>query len=222
MSDISPALCAREITLSYGDGDRITNAVDRVTLEIPERGFVGVMGPSGSGKSSLLYLLSGLKRPTHGEVQYKGTAYSILDERALTDLRRRRFGFVFQQPFLLNYLTGRENVLAAAPQGDVNAGRRADELFERLGVMELTHKLPHHLSGGERQRICVARAMINQPEVIFADEPTASLDHANGHVVVDLLASYRHKGVVVVVTHDPEMVADADHVFRMRDGKLER
>jgi putative ABC transport system ATP-binding protein len=221
MTEAASAICARGITLSYGDGDQITNAVSDVTLEIPDRGFVGVIGPSGSGKSSLLYLLSGLKRPSRGEVQYRGTTYSQLDERAITYLRRKRFGFVFQQPFLLNYLTARENVLAAAPQGDREADGRADELFERLGVMELVEKFPHHLSGGERQRVCVARAMINEPEIIFADEPTASLDHANGHIVVDLLASYRHKGVVIVVTHDHEMVAGADHVFKMRDGQLE-
>jgi putative ABC transport system ATP-binding protein len=221
MSDTAPALCAREVTLSYGDGDRTTNAVAEVTLEIPSLGFVGVMGPSGSGKSSLLYLLSGLKRPSRGEVQYRGTAYSRLDERALTELRRKRFGFVFQQPFLLNYLTARENVLAAAPHGDANAPRRAGALFERLGVTELVDKYPHHLSGGERQRVCVARSMINEPEIIFADEPTAALDHTNGHTVIDLLASYRHKGMVIVVTHDPEMVAGADCVFKMRDGRLE-
>ncbi len=209
------------MSLAYFDGDRTTYAVEGVSLETPERGFIGVMGPSGSGKSSLLYLLSGLKRATGGEVELDGTPYSRLSGRELTVLRRRRFGFVFQQPFLLNYLTARENVLAAAPAGDADASREVDTLLDSLEIGALADRFPYHLSGGERQRVCVARAMINRPDVIFADEPTASLDHRNGHVVIDLLTSYRDRGLVIVVTHDPEMVEGADHVFRMRDGRLE-
>ena len=220
-SRLSTLLRARGVSLAYGDGDKVTYAVSGVTLVIPARGFVGVMGPSGSGKSSLLYLLSGLKRPTSGEVELEGRPYSAMNERAMTRLRRERFGFVFQSPFLLNYLTARENVLAAAPQGDSDSGDRTDDLFESLGIAPLADKFPHHLSGGERQRVCVARAMINDPDVIFADEPTAALDHSNGHVVIDLLASYRDRGLVIVVTHDAEMLSDADHVFRMRDGHVE-
>src|ERR1051325_11317950 len=146
------ALRACGVTLAYGDGDRITQAVEDVSLTIPARGFVGVIGPSGSGKSSLLYLLSGLKRPTRGDVELDGALYGRLGERQLTRLRRERFGFVFQQPFLLNYLTARENVLAAAPDRDAQAPDRAEEMFEALGVRDLADKFPHHLSGGERQR----------------------------------------------------------------------
>lgn len=215
------SLRAESASLAYFDGDRTTLAVDSASLAIPSRGFVGVMGPSGSGKSSLLYLLSGLKRPTSGEIRLGATPYSTLDETDLSRLRRERFGFVFQQPFLLNYLTARENVLTAAPKGDREAESRTDHLLESLGIAPLGNQFPYHLSGGERQRVCVARAMVNQPAVIFADEPTASLDHANGHVVIDLLAAYRGKGVVIVVTHDAEMLTSADHVFRMRDGALE-
>jgi len=216
-----PLLRACCVRLAYGDGDRLTYALSDVDVDIPSRGFVGVMGPSGSGKSSLLYLLSGLKRPTSGEVEIEGRPLSRMDERSVTRLRRERFGFVFQSPFLLNYLTARENVLAAAPPKDLRSAERADDLFDSLGIAGLADKFPHHLSGGERQRVCVARAMINDPDVIFADEPTASLDHANGHTVIDLLASYRDRGTVIVVTHDPEMVSGADHVFRMRDGRME-
>lgn len=219
MTDVI-ALHAEEVSLCYGDGDRVTYAVADVSLDLPQAGFVGIMGPSGSGKSSLLYLLSGLKRPTSGDVRFHGRAYSGLNERSLVQLRRERFGFVFQQPFLLNYLTGRENVLAAACANDRQAAGHAQCLFQALGIAELAEKLPHHLSGGERQRVCVARAMISHPQVIFADEPTASLDHANGHAVIDLLAGYRDRGLVVVVTHDPEMVAGADRVYHMRDGRL--
>lgn len=216
-----PLLRACGISLAYGDGDRVTYAVSDVDVEIPSRGFAGVMGPSGSGKSSMLYLLSGLKRPTSGDVELEGSSLRQLEERALTKLRRERFGFVFQSPFLLNYLTARENVLVAAIPQDTGAAGHADELFNSLGIASLSGRFPHHLSGGERQRVCVARAMINSPDVIFADEPTAALDHANGHTVIDLLASYRNRGMVIVVTHDPEMLADADLVIRMRDGRIE-
>lgn len=215
------SLRARNVSLAYFDGDTTNYAVSDVSLQLPTRGFVGVMGPSGSGKSSLLYLLSGLKQPTRGDVEFRGMGYSRLNERTLTQLRRECFGFVFQQPFLLNYLTARENVLAAAPNKDPSASEHVEELFEALHIAHLADKFPYHLSGGERQRVCIARAMINRPEVIFADEPTASLDHKNGHVVIDLLAGYRDRGLVIVVTHDPEMVAGADQVFHMRDGVLE-
>lgn len=214
-------LRTEQVSLAYFDGARTQYAVSEVTLAMPTKGFVGIMGPSGSGKSSLLYLLSGLKRPTGGEVRLEDIPYSRLGDRALTQLRRERFGFVFQQPFLLNYLTARENVLTAAPKGDLSAPERAEELLNALDIATLAQKFPYQLSGGERQRVCVARAMINNPDVIFADEPTASLDHINGHAVIDLLASYREQGVVIVVTHDPEMVAEAETVFRMRDGMLE-
>ncbi len=212
---------AVDVSLGYFDGDRTTYAVDGASLELPEKGFVGVMGPSGSGKSSLLYLLSGLKRPTSGVIELDGRPYSSLSERQITQVRRDRFGFVFQQPFLLNYLTARENVLTAAPKGDSRADENTDELLRRLDIAELADRYPYNLSGGERQRVCVARALINNPDVVFADEPTASLDHANGHVVIDLLAAYRERGVVIVVTHDPEMLAGADLIVRMRDGRVE-
>jgi putative ABC transport system ATP-binding protein len=222
MTQPSTNLRACGVSLAYFDGDVTNYAVADVSLEMPARGFFGVMGPSGSGKSSLLYLLSGLKRPTGGDVEYAGVPYRTMNERALTQLRRERFGFVFQQPFLLNYLTARENVLAAASDRDPAAPDRADELFTALDILSLADRYPHHLSGGERQRVCIARAMVNRPDVIFADEPTASLDHTNGHVVIDLLAAYRERGTVIVVTHDPEMLADADRVLIMRDGRLER
>jgi len=219
-------LIGESLSLAYYDGDRTTHAVQGASIEIPATGFVGVMGPSGSGKSSLLYLLSGLKRPTSGDVSitqlsnYPITQYSRMSEHALTQLRRQRFGFVFQQPFLLNYLTARENVLAAAPRFDSSADARIRDLFERLDIAELANRFPAHLSGGERQRVCVARAMVNEPAVIFADEPTASLDHANGHIVISLLSSYRTRGVLLVVTHDAEMLRDADTVVQMRDGAI--
>lgn len=214
-------LTAQNIELAYGDGDELTYAVRAVNIALPEKGFVGIMGPSGSGKSSLLYLLSGLKRPTSGQIEFADRQYSGMNDAQITDLRRRKFGFVFQQPFLLHYLTARENVVTGCEMGDGDADNRAAELLDHLGIGHLGERFPHKLSGGERQRVCVARAIVSTPEVIFADEPTAALDHANGHAVINLLQGYRDRGLVIVVTHDPEMVAEADLVYKMRDGRLE-
>ncbi len=212
-------LSTDKISLVYDDGARRTYALRDVSIEIPNRRFVGIMGPSGSGKSSLLYILSGLKRPTGGDVQIGNYRYGKHSDLDLIDLRRQRFGFVFQQPYLLVWQTAMENVLMGAPTLDTAARKKAAGYFEQLGIADLGGKLPSQLSGGEKQRVCVARAMMNDPEVIFADEPTASLDHANGHLVVDLLSAYREQGTVVVVTHDPEMLQGADSVLMMRDGQ---
>lgn len=215
------SLSTQNLTLRYGDGDKITYALDELSLEFPPRGFFGIMGPSGSGKSSLLYLLSGLKLPTSGSVIYDGKTLSTLPENDRVHLRRERFGFVFQQPFLLNYLSARENVLIAASEQDRTAPQRVERLLDELGILPLADRQPAHLSGGERQRVVVARAMINEPEVIFADEPTAALDHANGRTVIELLSRYRDRGAVIVVTHDSSMVAEADCVYHLSDGKLD-
>lgn len=214
-------LSTRNISLSYGDGDQITYAVRDLTAAFPKKGFFGIMGPSGSGKSSLLYLLSGLKQPTSGEVLYEGVALSGKSEVERAKIRRERFGFVFQQPYLLNYLTARENILVAAREGDRSADSHVDELLEELHIAALANRFPAHLSGGERQRLIVARAMMNRPSVIFADEPTAALDHTNGRAVIDMLARYRDKGAVLIVTHDPTMLEEADCIYHLHDGHLD-
>ena len=216
------SLEARSVSLSYGDGDQITYAVRSVTTSFPEHGFFGIMGPSGSGKSSLLYLLSGLKQPSAGDVLYEARALSSRSDAERTRLRRRRFGFVFQQPYLLNYLTARENVLAAALPDDQDSSRYVDSLLDSLNIAHLGKRFPAHLSGGERQRLIVARSMMNRPSIIFADEPTAALDHTNGRAVIDMLASYRERGAVIVVTHDPAILEAADRIYHLYDGLLDR
>ncbi len=209
------------VSLCYGDGDRTTYAVREITAAFPERGFLGIMGPSGSGKSSLLYLLSGLKQPSSGEILYQGRSLTRMREPERVQVRREKFGFVFQQPFLLNYLTARENVLVAADKQDKEARQRVDSLLDELNILPLADRSPAHLSGGERQRVIVARAMMNRPAILFADEPTAALDHANGRAVIELLMTYRERGTVVVVTHDPAMVAEADIIYHLSDGRLD-
>ncbi len=207
------------ISLRYGDGDTLTYAVRSISIEVPATGFFGIMGPSGSGKSSLLYLMSGLKQPTEGSVYYDNRCISTMTNRDLAMLRRNEFGFVFQQPFLLNYLTARENMLTAVNQQS-GANTAADEIMSKLSILQLAERAPAHLSGGEKQRIAVARAMINRPRVIFADEPTAALDRTNGLAVMELLKSYRDEGLIIVVTHDEAMLAGADNIYHMEDGQL--
>lgn len=209
---------ARNASLVYMDHGKEVFAVQDVSLEVRPGEFLGILGPSGSGKSSLLYLLSGLKLPTSGQVLVHGQNLPDLGDAQRADIRLRSFGFVFQYPYLLGYLTALENVCVARPDRDLS--QQAASLLETLGLGSKMHRLPHELSGGERQRVCVARALLGEPEVIFADEPTASLDHANGLQVVDLLQRHRGSGALVMVTHDPSMLERSDRIVRLEDGQL--
>lgn len=212
---------ARNVSLVYTAGGIETYAVRDVSLGIREGEFTGLMGPSGSGKSSLLYILSGLKSPTAGGVIFDGVQYSALSRGRRCDLRQREFGFIFQQHFLVNYLTALENVLLAVPRPGKDDRRRAAELLEAMGLGEQIHKRPHQLSGGQRQRVAAARAIMHRPRVVFADEPTASLDHRTGLDLMARIEEYRREGgTMVVVTHDPSILARADRVFRIWDGEI--
>lgn len=213
-------LRGENLFLTYQDGESTIDAVHNVTLTVEDHQFLGILGPSGSGKSSLLYLLSGLRLATKGRVYFEDRCYSDMKERERVALRRQQFGFVFQQHFLINYLTALENVLAAAPDQSRASVERATGLLADLGLGDRLHRFPYQLSGGERQRVAVARAMINDPRVIFADEPTGLLDHATGRQVMDLLTPYRERGSLIVVTHNPDMLAGADRIIRLRDGEI--
>jgi putative ABC transport system ATP-binding protein len=213
-------LQGEKLTLTYQDGDTTLDAVHDVSLTAQDHQFIGILGPSGSGKSSLLYLLSGLRKPTAGEVYLDDRAYGKLSDRERVALRRTEYGFVFQQHFLINYLTALENVMVAAPvQGKAHAGQ-AKALLADLGLGDKLHRFPYELSGGERQRVAIARAMIHRPRIIFADEPTGLLDRRTGLQVMALLRSYRDQGSLIAVTHNPEILTEADLVVRMRDGQL--
>ncbi len=206
------------VGLTYLDHGREVHACQDVSIRVERGEFVGILGPSGSGKSSLLYLMSGLKTPTSGQVLVHGDDLHAMTDESRAKLRLREFGFVFQHPYLLGYLSAFENVLLARPGED--RGAEALELLDVLGLQSKADRKPHELSGGERQRVCVARALLGRPAVIFADEPTASLDHRNGEVVVDLLNRYRGEGALVMVTHDPSMLKGADRVLHLVDGAM--
>jgi putative ABC transport system ATP-binding protein len=215
-------LRGRDLALDYRTGTSVAHAVDTVSLSVDQGSFVGLIGPSGSGKSSLMYLLSGLKRPTRGTVAFDGQDYREISTPGLMRLRRQRYGFVFQQHFLVNYLTALENVMVGAVKRNHEVVAYAQELLRRVGLGDKLRQRPYQLSIGERQRVAVARALVHRPAIVFADEPTASLDQATGREVIDLLVDYRRRagGSVVVVTHDPAMLTGADRVLQMRDGRL--
>lgn len=209
---------ADSVSLIYEDHGGRVAAVDDVNLEVQPGEFLGILGPSGSGKSSLLYLLSGLKSATHGRVLVDGKSILDMSDAERSELRLRDFGFIFQHPFMLGYLTAIENVLVARPGEDRT--REAQQLLIDVGLGEKMDRLPHELSGGERQRVCVARALLGSPKVIFADEPTAALDHVNGFKIVEKLNSRRGPGVLIMVTHDAAMLGDANRIITIEDGKI--
>jgi putative ABC transport system ATP-binding protein len=213
-------LQGENLTLTYQDGETTIDAVHEVSIAIEDHQFIGILGPSGSGKSSLLYLLSGLRRATQGEVYLDGRAYGKMSDRERVALRRSEFGFVFQQHFLINYLTALENVMVAAPVQDKAHAKQASALLADLGMGDKLHRFPYELSGGERQRVAVARAMIHRPRIIFADEPTGLLDRRTGLQVMALLRSYRKQGSLIAVTHNPEILSEADLVITLRDGQM--
>ncbi len=208
----------RQASLVYKDQGKDLYACRHINLTVRPGEFLGILGPSGSGKSSLLYMMSGLKSPTSGEVLYKDQRISEMSEPERARLRLVDFGIVFQYPYLIGYLSALENVLVGSP--GVGTREKAQELLLDLGIGHKSHRLPHELSGGERQRVCVARALLGGRSVIFADEPTASLDHTNGLAVVDLLVRHRGEGALVIVTHDPSMLTHANRVIHISDGEV--
>lgn len=214
----APVLSARALSLVYGDGARRTTAVEALDLDVARGEFVGLVGPSGSGKSSLLFLLAGLRRPTTGRVLLLGRPLDAAPDRNAA-LRRRHVGFVFQEPFLVPWLSLRENALVHAT--GPGAAARVEDLARRVGVAHLLDERPHRVSGGERQRAGLLRALANDPDLVLADEPTAFLDHPTGHAVMDVLRACVGRAALVVVTHDPEMLAGAHRVLHLRDGRLE-
>jgi putative ABC transport system ATP-binding protein len=214
-----PVLIADGVELSYGP----TLALRGADVGVARGEIVAVMGPSGSGKSTLLHCLAGILTPDAGKVTFDAVRVDLLDDRARTELRRQRFGFVFQFGQLVPDLSGVENValpLLLDRQPRRPALERARSWFERLGIDGLEDRRPGELSGGEAQRVALARAMVTEPEVLFADEPTGSLDSLAGERVMDLLvdAARSQGATVVLVTHEARVAAYADREVYVRDG----
>ena len=196
-------------------------ALNGFNLTLPDTGLVGIVGPSGSGKSTLMYVMSTLKSPTEGSVLYNEKEITRLSPKEREKTRRNEFGFVFQKHYLVPYMNTIDNVVVAATGDRRKKEQEAREYLKELGLKEREFgKKPSKLSGGQCQRVAIARAMINNPKVIFADEPTASLDHENAFNVMKILKKYSEDKLVIVVTHDRSVLSEVDILVEMWDGKL--
>ncbi len=215
----------RALTRIYGKGDTAVTALDHVSGTIEAGEFVAVMGPSGCGKSTLLHLIGGLDQPTEGSVLIEGTDITSLSDARLSELRRKKLGFVFQFFNLLPVLSALEN--AALPltldgTGPAEAKRRAAEWLRRVGLDQRLNNRPDQLSGGQQQRVAIARALVSEPSLVVADEPTGNLDSRASDEIAGLLrqVSKEWGRTVLMVTHDPRIAAYADRILFLKDGKV--
>jgi putative ABC transport system ATP-binding protein len=219
-----PAIDARKLSKRYGSGTSLVKALDRLDFQVEKGEMVAIMGPSGSGKSTLLHLLGALETPTSGTIALAGENFEGLDDRGLTLLRREKIGFVFQFFNLLPSLNALENVMLPAliaGRRDPKIEKRARTLLKRVGLGRREHHLPSELSGGEQQRVSIARALLLEPELVLADEPTGNLDSRSEATVLDLLSELNadEGHTIVLVTHDTTAAAVAGRVSFLRDGR---
>jgi putative ABC transport system ATP-binding protein len=216
-------LTTSDLNKTYTLGNNPISILKNVSLSVARGEFLVIQGNSGSGKTTLLSLLSGLDRPTSGQVMIEGKDITRMTEDELAPLRNTTFGFVFQSFHLVPSLTAIENVMFPAElNNDSDAKAKAIGLLERVGLQNRWSSFPHQLSGGEKQRTAICRALINDPKILFADEPTGNLDSENGQAVLTLLAGLRsEKGAtLILVTHSPEIARLADRVILLRDGAI--
>jgi hemin transport system ATP-binding protein len=227
--DGAPILSVRAVTKTYGEGHTAVTAVHEADMAVDQGDFVSLLGPSGSGKTTLISMIGGLLTPTSGEIMIGDTMVSDLSGSELTRFRAERVGFVFQSANLVPFLSARENLLWVAglrkERGRAArnaAAARADQLLEELGLAKRAGNVPEQLSGGERQRVAIGRALMNDPDLVLVDEPTAALDTAMGRQVVQLLRrEIKDRGKTgIMVTHDLRMVEYTDRVFEITDGLL--
>ena len=214
----------KNVTKSYQDGNNEIEALKETNFKIEEGQFIAIIGPSGSGKSTFLTLAGGLQTPSKGQIIINGKDYTNLSEKERAKLRFNDIGFVLQASNLVPFLTAKQQLELVDRINKNNKQTIQDKhsLFKELGIEHLENKLPKDLSGGERQRLAIARALYNNPAIILADEPTASLDSDRAFEVVDLLLKEcREKNKsIIMVTHDNRMIEKCDHVYRMKDGIL--
>jgi putative ABC transport system ATP-binding protein len=214
---------ACNLTKTYRIDSREIRVLDDVSLSVRAGEFLVIAGASGSGKSTLLSLLSGIDRPTTGRIRIGTTDITDLGEDDLAPLRNRQMGFVFQAFHLVPSLSALENVMFPAElKGDRQAEGRARALLERVGLAERMNSLPHQLSGGEKQRVALCRALINQPQIVFADEPTGNLDSRNSQAILDLLQTLQQeqRTTLVLATHSAAIARVADRCITLQDGRI--
>ncbi|HDM36371.1 MAG TPA: ABC transporter ATP-binding protein [Candidatus Syntrophoarchaeum butanivorans] len=219
-----PAVICENLRKTFLLGEVAVEALKGVSIRVVRGEFLALMGASGSGKSTLLNLMGCLDRPTSGRVLIDGIDTSRLSENELARIRREKIGFIFQQFNLIKTLNALENVALPMVFKGVERSRRisrAEELLEQVGLGDRRYHKPSKMSGGEQQRVAIARALANEPDIIFADEPTGNLDTAAGDMVMEILSGLNREGrTIVIVTHDPEVAERAWRILRMRDGRI--
>jgi len=209
----------KDVSKIYGP----LKALDKVNLKVEEGEWVAIMGPSGSGKSTMMNIISCLDKPTEGQVLLDGVDIANESSKKLTEIRRDKIGLIFQQFHLVNYLTAVENVMVAQYYHSMPDEKEALAALERVGLKDRARHLPSQLSGGEQQRVCIARALINHPEIVLADEPTGNLDEANENIVLDIFRQLHEEGTtLIVVTHDPEVGEVAERTVVLNYGKISK
>lgn len=220
------SIVLRGVTKFYGSGPRAVRALNALDLTIERSGFYGIMGPSGSGKSTLLHLLAALDRPDEGTIHVAGEALHTMNEAELTIFRRRRIGIVFQHFNLIPTLTAIENVALPALLDGMPARKRlerAEALLRRVDLADRLDHRPDAMSGGEQQRVAIARSLLFEPRILFADEPTGNVDSAVSRRIWAMLRELADEGrTVLMVTHEPTAATHCEHVFYLRDGRIER
>ena len=207
----------KNISKIYGE----LKALDDISLEVENGEWLAIMGPSGSGKSTLMNIIGCMDKPSLGEVILDGRDIAKESDKGLTEIRRDKIGLIFQQFHLVNYLTAVENVMVAQYYHSMPEEKEALEALERVGLKDRAKHLPSQLSGGEQQRVCIARALINHPEIVLADEPTGNLDEANENIVIDIFKQLHKEGTtLIVVTHDPEVGEVAQRMIVLDHGRI--
>ncbi|MDO5720058.1 MAG: ABC transporter ATP-binding protein [Actinomycetaceae bacterium] len=217
MTNESPLIQLSGVSKIYGD----LHALDAVDLSVPRGEWLSIVGPSGSGKTTMMNIIGCMDSPSKGTVTLDGRDISQLTSYDLTQVRRETIGLVFQQFHLIGHLTAVENVMVSQYYHSVPDEKEALEALDRVGLADRASHLPHQLSGGEQQRVCVARALINYPKVVLADEPTGNLDETNEHIVLDIFQQLHNDGTtLIVVTHDATVAGKAQRSVRLDHGRI--
>lgn len=215
---------AVKLSKSYRVDDRRITVLNNINLVVEKGEFIVIEGKSGSGKSTLLSLLSGIDKPDSGRIILHNTDITELSEDRLAPFRNRTIGYVFQSFHLIPSLTALENIMFPAELNrDPEAAAKATELLRRVALQQREHNFPHQLSGGEKQRVALCRALVNDPEIVFADEPTGNLDSANGETILQLLLELRSEldTTLVLATHSRDISSTADRIMRLADGRIQ-
>jgi putative ABC transport system ATP-binding protein len=209
----------KDISKVYGN----LHALRNIELTVSQGEWLAIMGPSGSGKTTMMNIIGCMDKPSSGEVILDGLNISQEGARSLTNIRRDKIGLIFQQFHLVNYLTALENVMVAQYYHSMPDEKEALAALARVGLKDRAKHLPSQLSGGEQQRVCIARALINYPMLILADEPTGNLDEANENMVIEIFKQLHREGsTIIVVTHDPEVAVDAERTVVLEHGRIAR